>query len=182
MTRLFTSLILAVIFSAKLFGQTPDDSTLVAAYNNALSDNWEHYKEYFGKETRAVYSDFLKAEHLSKSNKEHFKMLEKKDLGRRCRRIFISRKPKEVYFIRHKNLQEAKDTIDILISEQTFRCLGRKHIGISTACRGTMGYIPDGRLIFNPSNNLWEFISFTSLYDAAIVREQEWLKKMSKKR
>lgn len=182
MLRLFTCFLFFLTSTKTIFAQVPDDSTLMAAYNHALNDNWEHYKRFIGKEKRAVYSDFLRPEHLTKTNREHFKIVKEKDLHNRCKRIFIPRKSIRAYRINHKNYQSSSDTVDILISDQTFRCLKRNYVEVSVACGGTMGYIPDGRLIFNRVNNMWDFISFTTLYEAAIAKEQEWLKKMSKKR
>jgi hypothetical protein len=163
-----------------IVAQVPDDSILVAAYNHALNDNWERFKEYFGKERRAVYSDFLKPEHLNITNRKYFKIVKEKDLDGRCKRLFIPRKPKEVYWVGHKNFQGAKDTIDILISEQAFRCLKRNHTNFAVSCGGTMGYIPDDRLIFNWEKTSWEFVSFTNLYEAAIAKQEESLKRRTK--
>jgi len=180
MFRFLIYLSLSLVFAKITVAQIPDDSTLVAAYNHALNDNWEHYKEYFGKEKRAVYSDFLKPEHLNIANRKLFKIVKEKDLDNRCKRIFIPCKSVKVYRINHNNYQGSSDTIDILISDRTFRCLKRNHVEVAVACGGGMGYIPDGRLIFNRERNSWEFISFTTLYESAIAKEEEWLKRRTK--
>lgn len=180
MLRLLILLLSFVINAATAIAQIPDDSTLVAAYNHALNDNWEHLKKYFDKGKRAVYSDFLKQEHLNQTNGGHFKVVKEKDLHDRCNRIFIPRKSVKTYRINHKNYHGSSDTIDILISDHTFRCLKRNYVEISVACGGGMGYIPDGRLVFSRDKNLWEFISFFTLYEAAIAKEQELFKRRTK--
>lgn len=182
MFRALTSLVFAAVFSAKLIGQTPGDSTLAAAYNQALSDRLNVFRCFFGQEKWIFYSNFLKPEHLNETNRVYFEVVSETNLISCRKRIFISRKPKEVYFIWHKNFQGAQDTVDILITQQFIRCLKRNRIGIASGCRGTMGYIPDGRLIFNREKNLWEIIPFKVLYENALAQQQELLKKMSKKR
>ncbi len=169
------------LFSTNItVAQVPDDSTLVAAYNQALNDNWEHFRNLFGKEKRVVYSDFLKPKHLSESNQKHFKIVKEKDLSRRCKRIFIPRKSINAYRINHTKYQDSNDTIDVLISVRTFRCLKRNHVGVMVDCGGDMGYLPDGRLVFNRGKNSWDYIAYKTLYEDWIAKELEWLKRQTK--
>ena len=58
----------------------------------------------------------------------------------------------------------APDTIDInLISWDIKFKWGKAAIGVE--CGGTMGYIPDGRFIFNATSRKWEYYTYEYIYN-----------------
>lgn len=171
-------LLICFIYLSKIDAQSLPDSILVAAYNQTLQTHWEELQRYWQKfntpvkqEGHKLYSDYLKKESLSKENRAHYTMVLVNTLYPRCNGLFVSRKSELAYQINHKNFHNSPDTIDILISERRFKCLKRNTIGISVACRGDMGYIPDGRLVLD-KNNAWVYISYHTLYAEALAREQ----------
>ena len=63
----------------------------------------------------------------------------------------------------------APDTIDInLISWDIKFKWGKAAIGVE--CGGTMGYIPDGRFIFNATSRKWDYYSYDYIYSEKIKK------------
>lgn len=59
----------------------------------------------------------------------------------------------------------APDTIDInLIIFSSIKFKWGKVYG-EIECGGTMGYIPDGRFIFNPTSKQWEYYTYEYIYN-----------------
>lgn len=180
-------LLICCAYISKIAAQSPPDSMLVSAYNQALQRYWEKFHTYWEKfknhptdGKRKLYSDFLKPEFLSPENREHFTIVSERELYARCNRLFVSRKSETVYHIKHSNFQNSIDTIDILVTERSFKCLRRNHISIGVSCRGDMGYIPEGRLILD-KNKKWVSISYDTLYAEALERAKLLHKPIDKK-
>lgn len=67
----------------------------------------------------------------------------------------------------------AADTIDVLMigCEVTIE---RKNTGIAVDCRGTMGYIPDGRFVYDAASNQWHYFFYRELLEEKIRNLPAW--------
>ena len=64
---------------------------------------------------------------------------------------------RNIYWVNHKIIQQ--DTIDINIGGWTIESVTKKTMSLGAWCGGTMGYIPDGRFIFDKEKKTWTFVS-----------------------
>jgi hypothetical protein len=62
-----------------------------------------------------------------------------------------------IYSMDHTYL--ANDTIDVNIGSWIVEKANKRYLNLGSICGGRMGYIPDGRFIYNRANDTWEFIN-----------------------
>ena len=63
----------------------------------------------------------------------------------------------------------APDTIDVNLTSWDIKFKwGKAWIGVE--CGGTMGYIPDGRFIFNATSRKWDYYSYDYIYREKIKK------------
>ena len=67
----------------------------------------------------------------------------------------------------------ATDTIDVLLigCEVTIE---RKQTCIAVDCRGTMGYIPDGRFVYDATTKQWHYSFYRELEEEKIKNQPAW--------
>jgi len=84
-------------------------------------------------------------------------------------------KGRSIYWIKHQII--GIDTIDINIGGWTVEKFKHRHLYLAAWCGGDMGYIPDGRFIFDQKNNRWIFQSYHEFRDIKLKEENEKMEK-----
>lgn len=67
----------------------------------------------------------------------------------------------------------AADTIDVLLIECEVT-IERKQTRIAVACGGTMGYIPDGRFVYDAKTKQWHYSFYKELLEEKVKNLPEW--------
>jgi hypothetical protein len=108
---------------------------------------------------------------LIRSNgKDKFKYYNKRSVRKVLSRPYKRNNGRDIYNISYKPF--GADTIDILISTWTIVKMTKKTFKIHVGCGGTMGYIPEGRFVFNQTTKSWTFYSYDDIVDQKL-REEE---------
>jgi hypothetical protein len=110
---------------------------------------------------------YLKFEYLSLNKEDEYKKYIKPLKNKQYRMI---------YFLRYTSL--SIDTIDITISSSNIYKGGEKGYEVAILSGGTMGYIPQGRFIFDKKNGEWSFISERMILEDKILKENNLFKEV----
>jgi hypothetical protein len=81
-----------------------------------------------------------------------------------------------LYRLRYKPL--STDTIDVTISSSEIYKDKETGYKIAMLCGGTMGYIPQGRFIYDEKRDEWNFISGKTILDEKVQEVEEYYKKI----
>lgn len=84
-------------------------------------------------------------------------------------------KGRSIYWINHKMI--GTDTIDISIGGWTVEKFEHRHLYLAAWCGGDMGYVPDGRFIFDKEKSIWRFQSYLELREIKLKEEKEQMEK-----
>ena len=152
-------ILLLFILPAISFGQNLNDSLLVVFYNITLtdyfSDSFPHPdQKKFG--CLLIKTDFQTTKLIKSRGPNKFKYVndythQNKVLVWPYRRNI----GRSLYWINHKII--GADTLDVNIGGWTIEKVSRKKINLAAWCGGTMGYIPDGRFIYDKYSDKWTF-------------------------
>jgi hypothetical protein len=153
--------ILPLFLPTVSLGQTLSDSLLAVLYNQTLTSYFpDTLPNKDGKKFGyiIIQTDFDVSKLIEKNGVNKFKFI-----NSRTRKQAVLNKPlktnrnRKIYWIKHNVY--GRDTIDVNIGAWEIEDVNKKRISLSVGCGGDMGYIPDGRFIFNSNNNTWIFIS-----------------------
>jgi hypothetical protein len=158
MTKLIT--ILIIILPTISFGQDINDSLLTTFYNNTIalyfSDTSFSNKTKFDR--ILLQTDFDTTKLIKYSGLNKFKYFDSKTNKHSVLdKPFKKNNGRNIYCVNHKIIQQ--DTIDINIGGWTIESVTKKTMSLGAWCGGTMGYIPDGRFIFDKEKKTWTFVS-----------------------
>jgi hypothetical protein len=87
-----------------------------------------------------------------------------------------NRQYRMIYFLKYTFL--SIDTIDITISSSNIYKGGEKGYEIAVSCRGTIGYIPQGRFIYDKKRDEWDFILGKTILNEKAEEIDEYYKKI----
>jgi hypothetical protein len=143
------------------FGQNLNDSLLVTFYNKTLtyyfSDSITHPdQKKFG--CLLVKTDFQTTRLLKSRGSNKFKYFN--DSTQKNRVLvwpYRRNNGRSIYWINHKFL--GIDTLDVNIGGWTLEKAKRRNLYFAAWDGGTMGYIPDGRFIYDKTIRSWLFTS-----------------------
>jgi hypothetical protein len=149
------------------FGQNLSDSLLATFYNKTLSYYFSdsttyHDQKIFGcillktEFDSSKLTKFIGPNRLSyfNSNSSEHSVLDKP---------LKKNKGRNIYWINHKLI--GIDTVDINIGGWTIEEASRKKLYLAAWCGGTMGYIPDGRFIYDKPSDKWTFTTSREIID-----------------
>jgi hypothetical protein len=152
-------------------GQEVNDSLLTVFYNKTL----EYYfpdsvklpdQKKFGH--LLIMTDFPTAIMLKKRGRNKFKYFKNfNELDTLLAKPYKKNDKRNLYWIKHDSL--GLDTIDINIGGWTMY-IENNETSMAMWCGGTMGYIPDGRFIYDRILNQWVFVSSDEIMDQ-VIRE-----------
>lgn len=162
----------ALLFSSVGSAQHINDSLLAQFYQRTLSDYFKRQSAFCTSATSsaapllistAIPDSLLPAQiHSSQIQYvEHFNIAP--HLPKRKKR-HIGR---SYLHISHQQL--GKDTIDVLVAGYSVG-IEKRSIVLSLWCRGTLGYIPDGRFVYHHHSHTWLFYGWQA--SAALKNEQ----------
>lgn len=160
------SLILLLLLPITGFGQEVNDSLLTAFYNRTITayftEGWVQKPPL--NEWTLIETD-MKREGLLKSTGEYKFRYISNDMELRTLlgKSYDDIEGRPVYRMNHKVI--APDTLDVNIGGYTISQIDKKHMMKGIWCGGTMGYIPDGRFVYNRDKSLWEFTSGTEIME-----------------
>ncbi len=158
MTKLAT--ILIIILPTVSFGQDITDSLLTTFYNKTIVSYFSDtaFSNNVKFDRILVQTDFDITGLIKYSGLNKFKYFTSKTNKHSVlAKPFKINKGRAIYWINHKFIQQ--DTIDINIGGWTIESVTKKRMHLGAWCGGTMGYIPDGRFIFDKEKKTWTFIS-----------------------
>ncbi|MEM6804635.1 MAG: hypothetical protein AAF696_24760, partial [Bacteroidota bacterium] len=87
------------------------------------------------------------------------------DQGDPLDQYFKEGEVRNIYTVFHETI--SWDTIDVIIIERKLKVENGKKL-ILISCGGTLGYIPDGRFIFDPQTYNWNFQSRNDIVEEKI--------------
>lgn len=149
-----------IILPTFSFGQDINDSLLTTFYNKTIalyfSDTSFSNKTKFDR--ILLQTDFDTTGLIKYSGLNKFKYFDSKtNIHSVLNKPFKINNGRNIYWVNHKIIQQ--DTIDINIGGWTIKSVRKKAIFLGGGCGGTMGYIPDGRFIFDKGKKTWTFVS-----------------------
>jgi hypothetical protein len=158
MTKLIT--ILIIILPKVSFGQDINDSLITTFYNKTIALYFSETS--FSNKTKferiLLLTDFDTIGLIKYSDLNKFKYFDSKTNKHSVLdHPFKINNGRNIYWVNHKILEQ--DTIDINIGGWTIENVTKKTMSLSAWCGGTMGYIPDGRFIFEKEKKTWTFVS-----------------------
>ena len=154
-------IILFVFLPAFSFAQHFSDSLLTAFYNKTLlyyfadtTTNKDQVK--FG--CILIKSSIDTANLVKQVGKNKFRFMDKKsDLHEFLSQPFQKNNGRTFYWINHKS--PARDTVDVNVEGYTIDRFDQRQLSFHAWKHGAMGYIPDGRFIYQKEANEWMFLS-----------------------
>jgi hypothetical protein len=160
------------------FGQIVNDSLLATFYNKTLScffpDSITH-KDQLRFGNVLVKTDF-DAKYLIKTtgkiNLKYFN--DPTPVHAVLKKPHKKNKGRSVYWIKHKTI--GTDTIDVNIGGWTVLKYQHRHLHLAAWCGGDMGYIPEGRFIFDKEKRNWRFQSYHDLWEIRFNEDMEKIK------
>ena len=146
--------------SLKINGRNFNDSLIAGFYNSTLINYFTFYADRdemkFGSiiiRTNADTSLLLK-----QVGNNRFKFSDSQSsIKSQLTKPIWKNKARNIYSIDHTYL--SNDTIDVNVGHWIVEKASNRYLNLGAICGGTMGYIPDGRFIYNSTNNTWEFLS-----------------------
>ncbi len=156
-------------------GQVPNDSLLSAFYNETIKDFFlkssERNRKKQDKFKWKLIQTNIDSTNLIKSHgKDKFKYYNKRNVHKVLSRPYKRNIGRDIYKIRYKSFGE--DTIDILIVTWTIEKISKKNISFHGGCGGDMGYIPEGRFVFNKVTKSWIFYSYEDIVEQKLKEEE----------
>jgi hypothetical protein len=82
---------------------------------------------------------------------------------------------RSIYRINHKLI--GRDTVDIIIGGWTIEEASRKKLFLGVWCGGTLGYIPEGRFIYNKASDKWIFTTSGEIMEQEILKFKATLRR-----
>jgi hypothetical protein len=161
------------------FGQIVNDSLLATFYNRTLSSFFQDsitIKDQLRYGNILIKTDFDTKYLITTIGKNNLKYF-----NDNTPEYSVLNKPhkknkgRSIYWIKHQII--GIDTIDIIIGGWTIEKFEHRHLYLAAWCGGDMGYIPDGRFIFNKEKSKWIFQSYHELRDIKVKEENELMKK-----
>ena len=142
------------------FGQDNQDSLLATFYNKTIalyfSDTSFSNKTKFDR--ILLQTDFETIGLIKNLRFNKFKYFDSKTNKHSVLdKPFKINNGRNIYWVDHKII--AQDTIDINIGGWTIESVTKKTMYLGALDGGTMGYIPDGRFIFDKEKKTWTFVS-----------------------
>ena len=148
-----------LLFPSISFGQTVNDSLLSTFYNKTLISYFsdtaytKNQSEFNNILIQTEFDTIQLIKYYNKNKLTYFNS--KTNIRSIIEKPYKKNNGRNIYWISHKLLQ--KDTVDINISGWTIIKITKKTMGLGAWCGGTMGYIPEGRFIFNSETKTWTF-------------------------
>ncbi len=154
-------IILTILLPIISFGQNINDSLLSTFYNKTISLYFadstfnNHHSEF---ETILIQTDFDTSRLVKYLDKNKFTYFDSNtDKHSILEKPFKKNNGRNIYCINHNVLHN--DTIDVNIGGWTLSNVTKKTMSLGAWCGGTMGYIPNGRFIFDNFSKYWIFVS-----------------------
>jgi len=164
--------ILTILLPTISFGQSINDSLLSTFYNKTISLYFadssinNHHPEF---ENILLQTDFDKARLIKYLDKNKFTYFDSNtDKHSILEKPFKKNNGRNIYWVNHKVLHN--DTVDINIGGWTLNNVTKKTMSLGAWCGGTMGYIPDGRFIFDNVSNYWVFVSRQEIINQKVTK------------
>jgi len=139
-----------------LFAQNIKDSLLATCYNKTLT---LYFSDTSFFKNQAKFGHVLIISDIDTNNLTKFVATRKFKFFKNNSLDSILDKPlkknigRNIFWITHKLY--GKDTIDVIIDVGTVYEVKHHNVYIASWCRGTNGYNPNGRFIYDKKSNLW---------------------------
>ena len=158
-------IVFMIILPTISFGQNLNDSLLATFYNKTLtyyfSDSITHPdQKKFG--CLLIKTDFQTTRLIKSRGPNKFKYFN--DSTQENKVIvwpYRRNNGRSIYWINHKLF--GTDTLDVNIGGWTLERAKRKMLYFAAWDGGTMGYIPDGRFIFDKTSGSWLFTTYEEI-------------------
>lgn len=154
------SVLFLLLTSAISYGRDPADSLLATFYDKTISyyfsdSNYTREKKFNQVLLRTDFDTTLLPEKIGSVRFRYFssKTNERVVLAKPLKR----NKGRSIYSVGHTIIHP--DTIDININGETVEQASKRLLVLAVWCGGTMGYIPDGRFVFDKASKSWNFIN-----------------------
>ena len=180
MTKKVALLIFFFSISCYSFSQKIIDSLLCTFYNQALYSYFEDptvINEQKGIKNILIQTDFdtnCLIKEVKGLNLYYLPLGEKSGYDKHFE-ASKNRQSKMIYHLRPNIL--SIDTIDIVISTFSVHKEKDGEYSIGVSCGGTLGYIPQGRFIYDKKRAKWDFISESIIVDEKIREENSFFEK-----
>ena len=161
------------------FGQIVNDSLLATFYNKTLSC---YFPDSITKKDQLRFGNILvntdfDSQYLIKTigeNKLKY-FNDSTPIHAALKKPHKKNKGRSVYWITHKAI--GTDTIDVNIGGWTVLKFKHRQLHLAAWCGGDMGYIPEGRFVFDREKRSWRFQSYRELREIRLNEEKEIMEK-----
>ena len=177
--RIRIIILLSCVLPILSFGQIVNDSLLATFYNITLSSFFPDSittKDQLRFGNILIKTDFETKYLITTIGQNNLKYFSDKTPEYSVlTKPHKKNKGRSIYWIKHQLI--GSDTIDINIGGWTIEKFEHRHLYLEAWCGGDMGYIPDGRFIFDDKNNKWIFQSYLELRNNKLKEEKEQMEK-----